>query len=69
MTIVDGYCQHLGTLVLVVAMRGGNAMSKKKYDPPEGYEWLSAEENMAWAALGILGLVAWVVLFGKACVG
>jgi len=44
-------------------------MSKKKHDPPEGYEWLSAEENMAWAALGILGLVAWAVLFGKACVG
>uniref|UniRef100_A0A6H1ZDK2 Uncharacterized protein n=1 Tax=viral metagenome TaxID=1070528 RepID=A0A6H1ZDK2_9ZZZZ len=44
-------------------------MSKKKHDPPEGYEWLSAEENVAWAVLGILGLVAWAVLFGKACMG
>jgi len=43
-------------------------MSKKKYDPPEGYEWLSPEENVAWVVLGILGLVAWAVFFGKACV-
>ena len=44
-------------------------MSKKKHDPPEGYERPSAEENVAWAVLGILGLVAWAVFFGKACVG
>ena len=44
-------------------------MSKKRPDPPEGYEWLEPEETVAFIVLGILGLMAWAVFFGKACTG
>jgi len=44
-------------------------MSKKKYDPPEDYEWLKPEENVSIAVWIVVCLVAWAVFFGKACVG
>ena len=40
-----------------------------RHEPPEGWDNLTPEEGMAWGTFLILGVVAWFVIFGKACMG